>query len=172
MNSKMGRITASWMFWALTTMVGACASDTGDGDDGAGDGSSRCGELNTEPGPTMRPGQNCLSCHYEGFRDELMAPNWTAAGTVFDAADSEHCDGVEGVSVFLTAEDGSEVELVTNEVGNFWTDEPLMEEGPGPRLEYEGRTIKMARNLPAIPACAGCHANPPQASAPGRIFAP
>ena len=158
--------TSGFVLLASAACFAACAADTTDTAD-----TSRCGEVNTVPGPTMRPGQNCLGCHQEGFGDP-DAPMFSAAGTVFDAADSEHCDGVEGVKVFLTAADGSELELTTNEVGNFYTREPLMPEGPGPRLEFEDRTVKMGRKLPTVPACNACHDNPPLANAPGKIFAP
>ena len=130
-----------------------------------------CGEVQTTPGPTMRPGFNCLSCHQDGFGDE-EAPEFSAAGTVFESPDSDHCDGVEGVKVFLTGADGNEIELTTNSAGNFWTREPLMDPGPGPRIEFEGRSISMGRDLPSTPACNACHSNPPLAGAPGKIFIP
>lgn len=161
------------MTFRLTTIL-AVASVLGltacGGSDEENLGSS-CDAIDTTPGPMMRPGENCLSCHQDGFGDE-EAPEFSAAGTVFASVDSEHCDGVQGVKVFLTAIDGSEVELVTNEVGNFWTTEPLMEEGPGPRLEFEGRSVSMGRDLPTIPACNACHSDDPVGGASGKIYIP
>lgn len=150
---------------AAFTMGGFCLSGC------ASDAPEGCGPLQTETGPTMRPGDNCLRCHQEGF-GERDAPVFSAAGTIFPSVDSDHCEGVAGVRVFLMGADGQEVELTTNEAGNFWTREPLMEEGPGPRIEFEGRTQKMGRNLPGVPACNACHSQPPVGGAPGKIFAP
>lgn len=138
---------------------------------GANTGDSACGDIQTEPGPLMRPGQNCLSCHQDGFGDP-DAPVFSAAGTVFSSPQSDHCDGVEGAKIFLAAADGTEIELTTNSAGNFWTREPLLAEGPGPRIEFEGRTLKMNRPLPAVAACNACHSNPPVGGAPGKIFIP
>lgn len=131
----------------------------------------RCGPVNETPGPMMRPGQNCLRCHQEGFGEE-DAPVFSAAGTIFDSAEAEHCDGVEGVKVYLMGADGQEIELTTNAAGNFWTRAPLMPEGPGPRIEFEDRSIEMQRALPTTPACNACHDNPPVGGAPGKIFVP
>lgn len=155
--ARLGLVAAA----GLTAYLGACSNPTGDS----------CGPLQTTPGPTMRPGDNCLRCHQDGFGDP-DAPVFSAAGTIFPSVDSDHCEGVEGVRVFLTGADGAEIALTTNEAGNFWTREPLMPQGPGPRIEFEGRTQRMARDLPGTPACNACHSNPPVGGAPGKIFAP
>lgn len=147
---------------ALFSCLGCTADATNDAD--------ACGPVDTTPGPLMRPGENCLSCHQDGFGED--APEFSAAGTVFGSLDSGSCEGVEGVKVFLTAEDGSEIELVTNSVGNFYTTEPLMEEGPGPRIEFEGKSISMGRDLPSIPACNACHSDSPVGGALGKIYLP
>lgn len=157
-SASFGRIALV----TLSAVLGACASDS-NGDP--------CGPLQTDPGPTMRPGDNCLRCHQDGFGDP-DAPPFTAAGTVFASPHAPHCEGVEGVKVVLTGADGGEITLVTNEAGNFWTQEPLTEMGPGPRLEFEGRTIEMVRDLPGTPACNACHSDPPVGGAPGKIFNP
>ena len=134
-----------------------------------------CGEedpdacYDTTPGEHMRVGENCLSCHQPGFGDE--APTWTAAGTVFESADAHLCDGVEGAVVVLQGADGEEVRLTTNEVGNFWTDEELVEEGYA-YMEYQGRTMTMGRTLPKVPACNACHSIPSVGDAPGRLYVP
>jgi hypothetical protein len=119
-------------------------------------------------GPTMRPGWNCLSCHREG--NTQNAPTWTAAGTVFPAANSPLDEGLEGVSVVLTGANGAEVRLVTNTVGNFYTGQPLASPFTA-RLEYGGRRKEMPFSPPAG-SCNACHAMPPLSEAPGRIFAP
>lgn len=162
-TASLPRLRAAFLYCGLLASAAACASNV----DGVND---TCGSLQTTPGPTMRPGDNCLRCHTEGFGDD--APTWTAAGTIFESPEADHCEGVEGVKVYLMGANGEEVELTTNAAGNFWTDKPLMDMGPGPRIEFEGRTMKMGRNLPSSPACNACHSNPPVGGAPGKIFVP
>lgn len=58
----------------------------------------------------MAAGQDCLGCH-----DGSSAKRWTAAGT-FPG---------RGRTVVLADANGKTVTLVTNEVGNFYTSEPL-----------------------------------------------
>lgn len=132
---------------------------------------SACAEPATtaeEYGPMMRPGWNCLSCHRED--NPQGAPIWTAAGTVYPAADSAIDEGLEGVSVILSGPNRDEVRLVTNAVGNFYTVEPLATPFEA-RLEYQGRIRRMPVAPPAG-ACNACHAMPPISGAPGRLFAP
>lgn len=61
-------------------------------------------------GPLMLPGQDCLACH-----DGAQAKLWTAAGTW----------GGAGNTVVLRDSAGKTVTLVTNQVGNFYTAQPL-----------------------------------------------
>lgn len=124
----------------------------------------------TEPGPNMRVGDNCLGCHFDGFGDE-NAPPFTAAGTVFNSPTGGDCDGVEGATITLTRADGTPLELVTNEVGNFYTTEELMPNFM-PSVTMDGMTIQMQAETPDIAACNGCHSDPPTGGAPGKIFTP
>lgn len=120
-------------------------------------------------GPLMRPGQDCLSCHSEGAG--RGAPTWTAAGTVYGAADAAAESGVARVDVLLKTADGALIEkLATNSVGNFYTATPLP---PGFRvgLEYQGQSIDMPCAPPAG-LCNACHNVPPIGAAPGRIYIP
>jgi hypothetical protein len=123
----------------------------------------------TTPGPTMRPGDNCLRCHNP--QGQASRRPWTAAGTVFPKLDARATDGVAGVTVRFTEQSGREIEsLVTNEAGNFYTDRPL----PDPyfvSLEYEGETIEMPCAPPAG-SCNACHSPNPVGFAPGRIYLP
>jgi hypothetical protein len=119
-------------------------------------------------GPLMRPGHNCLSCHREG--SDTGAPVWSAAGTVFAHPDSRIDGGLEGVTVILTDAEGHEERLVTNAAGNFWTARPLADPFTA-ALEYEDQRIEMPEPPPAG-SCNACHALPPIAGAPGRIYAP
>jgi hypothetical protein len=78
-------------------------------------------------GPLMRPGEDCMACHGgdgsilpERVRD---AKAWTAAGTVFDPADTAM--GIEGAQVRITDADGFSFALRTNLAGNFYTRETI-----------------------------------------------
>jgi hypothetical protein len=125
----------------------------------------------TEPGPLMRPGWNCLAsgCHFPDGR--TPPPDWGAGGTVFERFYAPADQGVAGVAVTLRAANGTEVRLITNEAGNFYTPTTL----PGPidvTLEREGRTISMPMPAPAG-SCNFCHAQPSIPDGPaGRIYAP
>ena len=122
-----------------------------------------------ERGPLMQAGQNCMSCHIMG--GEAAGKLWTAAGTVYPAADSDYRDGVAGASIILTDAMGKVVTLTSNEVGNFYTAEPLAFPYRV-RLEYQGRTADMPIPLDSLGACAGCHAQVGRAGALGRIRVP
>jgi hypothetical protein len=137
---------------------------------GAEQGSSTTGaqRVELEPGPRMRAGDNCLRCH--SALSGTGAPVWTAAGTVYPSADARRTTGVEGATVVLTDPAGKVVRLITNEVGNFWTDEPLATDFRV-RLEYEGRVADMPIPPPAG-SCNACHSVPPVGEALGRIRVP
>lgn len=124
-----------------------------------------CGEEDT--GPEMRPGDNCLRCHSSG--GEASEVRFTAAGTVFPAADAAKSDGVEGAIVRLQKADGGILELRTNRVGNFFTRERLAAD-LRPEVEFEGRVEQMP--VTANGACNSCHNQPPSGAATGRIFVP
>jgi hypothetical protein len=63
-----------------------------------------------EHGPLMEPGADCLRCH-----DGDRAKRWTAAGTW----------GGQGNTVAIQDAGGKAFTLTTNQVGNFYTAEPL-----------------------------------------------
>lgn len=127
-------------------------------------------------GPRMRPGENCLGCHADKpVRSDSTgpsgqkAPTFTAAGTIYAGPSSK--EGLAGVRVIFAGKDGGEVVLTSNEVGNFYTDLPILK-SPGPRVELQGRSAQMQSALPDIAACNACHDNPPVGGAPGRIYVP
>ena len=138
----------------------ACAS---------GDDDELADSVNTTPGPTMRPGENCLRCHNP--LGEAKTRVWSAAGTVFPMLDAERTEGVAAVDVVFSDENGKVVTTVTtNDVGNFYTAAPL----PDPffvRLEFEGERIEMPCAPPAG-SCNACHSKNPVGFAPGRIYLP
>jgi hypothetical protein len=73
---------------------------------------NRCHSNGGEPpGPLMSPGQDCLACH-----DGTAAKLWSVAGTWLP----------QGSNVLITDRNQTTVTLSTNQVGNFYTDAPLV----------------------------------------------
>ena len=145
----------------LTLMMaplGACSG----GPDDASEGKAA---FDFEIGAAMLPGENCLRCHSEGSAYP-SAPIWSAAGTVFERADSEV--GVRGATVRLVDSAGKELELTTNAAGNFYTSEPLVFPLRA-SLSFEGFEASMPVEVPAG-SCNACHSHPdPSGGAQGHI---
>lgn len=121
-------------------------------------------------GPLMRPGENCLSCHRAG--GQAANRPWTAAGTVFERADSPADQGVSGVTVIVTDSAGTAVRMTTNEAGNFYTAAPL-KKPLTLAVERDGKRKEMPIPLDADGACNACHSSPDAiGGAQGRIRAP
>lgn len=119
------------------------------------------------PGPEMMPGENCLSCHRAGGSAARVP--WTAAGTVYETADAPATAGTPQARVHIVDAQGKHVQLTTNAVGNFFTNEPLT---PPLNLAVEanGKRLDMPVPLNAQGACNGCHSHPdPIGGARGRI---
>lgn len=137
---------------------------------GCSSGEPSSGEPSYPTGPTMRPGENCLSCHRPS-NEGGIAPVWTAAGTVYGKHDADRDEGVSGAEVTIVDKAGKTVKLTTNEVGNFYTREPLV----APyrvSLSYQGRTATMPIEAPAG-SCNFCHSYPDASGGPkGRIYVP
>lgn len=164
LNSHLSSRARSSLVLALGALVllsvAACADDSG--------GAPAVDR--TKPGPTMRSGENCLSCHRAG--GQASNKPWTAAGTVFRAADSALDEGVEGATIIIKDKNDKEVRLTSNSVGNFYTPEPL-EKPLRMAIEYEGRRQEMPIELDAQGACNGCHSHPDAiGGAMGRIRIP
>lgn len=125
--------------------VTACGVGGRDGDD---DGAT---------GPTMRPGENCKSCH--GF---------SVAGTVFGDAGAAASEGIENASIILKDADGVSLTLTSNSAGNFYSNKslkfPLVAQ-----ITRNGVTKTMTQGVTSG-GCATCHASPPGSGAPGRLF--
>jgi hypothetical protein len=123
----------------------------------------------TQPGPLMRPGWNCLSCHRSG--GQAGEKLWSAGGTVYESADADPCDGSPDVDVVFFDPSGAEIERVTtNAAGNFFTATPLPEDFRV-GVERDGRMAMMPIPPPAG-SCNACHSDPPVGEALGRIHAP
>lgn len=135
-----------------------------------GTDSETCLTSSLETGPEMRPGWNCLSCHRE--KGQASAKVWTAAGTIYDAADAHVCAGSPEVDVvFFTPDGTTEIERVTtNAVGNFYTDRPLPE-GFRVGVSRDGK-LAMMPVAPPAGSCNACHSERPVGDALGRIRAP
>lgn len=97
-----------------------------------------------EEGPLMEPGDDCLHCHGGGEED---ARSWTVAGTW----------GGQGNQVFIRDAQGKSFTLHTNQVGNFYTAEPLAFP-----LEVAVNGASMPGGVAAAEAsCNRCHGNGP-----------
>jgi hypothetical protein len=124
----------------------------------------------TAPGPTMRPGEQCLSCHRAG--GQAATRIWTAAGTVFASETSAADEGVAGAVIEITDKTGKTEKLTTNDVGNFYTRVPL-EKPLKMRITYQGKSADMPIALDAEGACNACHSFPDAiGGAKGRIRVP
>lgn len=119
-------------------------------------------------GPTMRPGQNCLRCH--SASGAAATKPFSFGGTIFPSLNASACEGLSGVTIRVTDAKGKTVTVVSNEVGNFWSAEPL--EPPfSMEAERNGKVRKMPVTAPTG-GCALCHSWPDAVSASGRIRAP
>jgi hypothetical protein len=117
------------------------------------------GETNgVGPGPTHRPGQDCLACHAESGPGKGV---FSIAGTVYATRGS----GVpqQEVSVGLTDATGTSRTLTSNEAGNFYisvdqwspvfpVSVTLSAKGVDPTKQTQMQTV-MGRNG----SCAFCH---------------
>jgi hypothetical protein len=102
-------------------------------------------------GELMLPGTDCISCHQEG--GSAADSPFTVAGTVFMTDDCP--EPVQGAVVHLVDADGVARDLSANEVGNFFTSEPLampLEVS----VEYQGVVVDKPRPLNAG-SCNMCH---------------
>jgi hypothetical protein len=120
-------------------------------------------------GPLMMPGQNCLKCHSAGGEED--APPWAAAGTLYDDPNASEDQGVQGADVELTDANGWTITLHTNQAGNFYTAEKLAFPLKAACVNKDGRRDCMDPPVP-YGGCNGCHTQPPQNDAPGRIALP
>jgi hypothetical protein len=93
-----------------------------------------------EEGPMMEPGSNCLECHDGG-----EAPRWTVAGTDANWARRQ---------LLIQDAAGKTFTRPVNQVGNFWTSEPVTFPL---RVSVDG--VVMPGPLPSRGNCngTGCH---------------
>jgi hypothetical protein len=118
------------------------------------------------PGPMHRPGQPCLVCH-DG---STAQPAMSVGGTVYAVLGS--AAPLSGVSVKLTAEDGSTFAATTNLVGNFYVDQSDWQPIYPLRVAvvFGGLTSTMSTIIGRDGSCASCHADPPSRISAGRVY--
>jgi hypothetical protein len=119
-------------------------------------------------GPTMRPGEACLSCH-----SASGGPRLAAAGTVYPSGhEPDDCDGAGDANavVVITDANGQAHELPVNQAGNFTLSGALalpytarVEVGPA------GRSMGSSQSTGD---CNGCHTQSGSNGAPGRVVLP
>lgn len=132
---------------ALLAVLLLALSACGGGGGGGGD--------DVQGSATMRPGEDCKSCH----------ANYTAAGTVYLAADAAANAGVSGASVVIVGPLAS-VELTSNAAGNFYTTQaygfPATVTVTAPGQTARSMVLDDAR----YSGCGSCH------GAGGRVHSP
>jgi hypothetical protein len=119
-------------------------------------------------GPTMRPGEACISCHSAN-----NGPRLAVAGTVYPTGhEPNDCEGAgdAGAVVVITDANGEVHELPVNQAGNFTLSGTLV-------LPYTARVVVGAaqRSMGSSQNtgdCNGCHTQSGSNGAPGRIVLP
>lgn len=116
---------------------------------------SGCGD---EGSATMRPGEDCLSCHSSGENA------FTLAGTVFGESSAAASTGLSGVTVTITDKNGTKVTLTSNAAGNFYTSRALA--FPVNVEVQSGTAVAQMFSAADRGGCNGCHA---ASSSLGRV---
>lgn len=117
----------------LGTMLAGCGGEGGE-----------VGGESSEGGSTHNPGSDCVSCHGQ-FR---------YAGTIYTSAGATSL--APGQKITITQNDGTVIQLVSDQNGNFYTTKGNPAVGYGAAVE--GNKINMLRQ-PTTGACsaAACH---------------
>ena len=118
-----------------------------------------------DQGPSMLPGQDCLSCH-----NGQTAPQWTVAGTVFSDPNAPVEAGMPDAQVIITDSTQHTLTLLTNSVGNFYTAEVLA--FPLTVKIQRGTWLMEMQSQPGQGSCNTCHSIGNGNGAPGRLFIP
>lgn len=103
-------------------------------------------------GALMLAGTDCLECHSDGGR-AASAP-LTVAGTVFRTGDCATAS--DATKIFIVDANSIELELQSNQAGNFFTSEPL---AFPLQVSIERDGVRATMQTPVTSgACATCHA--------------
>jgi hypothetical protein len=106
-----------------------------------------------QAGDRMLPGSDCIACHRES--GSASAHVFTVAGTVFTAIDCPA--GLSGATVHIEDSAGHVLDLPTNDVGNFYSNAPLV---PPLRAHVSSGMFTAAMNAPvSTGSCNSCHAH-------------
>jgi hypothetical protein len=119
-------------------------------------------------GPTMRPGEACISCH-----SSSGGPRLAVAGTVYPTGhEPNDCNGAgnAGVVVVITDASGQEHELAVNQAGNFTLSGTLA--FPYTARVVAGGASRAMGSSQSTGDCNSCHTQSGSNGAPGRIVLP
>lgn len=153
--------------WIDAGATQECGGGTDTGSFSCDDRNESCGPPGTcgaDESSAMLPGSDCLACHYVGHSGE--GPDFTAAGTAF--ADLGGSAPLAGAKVHITDDNGQELTLTTNAVGNFYTSTALAMPFTA-SIEVGGTTLEMVSS-PTTGACNSCHAC--DGAAGGKLHGP
>ncbi len=133
--------------------------------------------------PTMNPGIDCLLCH--GPNEPASYKPWSIAGTVYGSPDALEDAGQPNVEVIVTDANGSQLTLVSNAAGNFYTEEAVAFPLQGLMVQNKRHRMQMNVSPPCplclpnqastslvngLSGCNSCHAVPSAFNAPGRLY--
>jgi len=124
-----------------------------------------------EESSLMNPGQDCVACHTA----QQEGPRFVIAGTVAGATnDDDNCNGLEGVKVQITGNDGQVLELTTNAAGNFFAKEGQATVALPYKVKVIGPTGKTSamNTAQSTGSCNSCHTAAGANGGPGRITVP
>lgn len=116
----------------------------------------------------MHPGGPCIDCHTSGGE----GPRFTIAGTVFPSGNElDDCNGSNGaaLTVIITDRNGASVSLTVNDVGNFFTTQPVAAPFTAKVVSPKGESAMTAPQTNGD--CNACHAQTGNSGAPGRVVA-
>lgn len=123
-----------------------------------------------DEGPEHNPGQPCVLCHSA----------ITVGGTVFLQQSDPDTNGLGGVTITLTDEEGRDFRAVSNRAGNFYFAEggfqdaaPLSFTPVFPlhaRIEQGGLEQEMRTPIHRERSCSACHSGEPDVDSVGRIY--
>lgn len=156
------------------SMGGSGATNTDPAGGSGSTGTSVCSSNSfwrSGEGPSMRPGEACISCH----ATESDAPKFVVAGSLYPTShEPSDCNGTNSSGkavVVITDANNTEHTLNVNSVGNFYL------EGSKIALPYRA-TVKVGNNTRSMGAsqtsgdCNSCHTEFGANGAPGRITLP
>jgi len=125
-------------------------------------------------GEYHRAGQPCTVCHGP---EGPAATQFSVAGTIFwnplEGTADTGAFGVDNATISLVDSTGSQVQISTNCVGNFWIT-PAAYNPNFPMLASVGvagePSVTMFTQISRSGSCATCHSDPPNYDAVGHVY--